>query len=75
MTKEVIYEEGVEKLPYDDFVANVFTDPQVERVIVERKQGQNIFDMSVYVRTKRGYVLELQEEISEGMDEQPVQED
>ena len=75
MTKEVIYEEGVEKLPYDDFVANVFTDPQVERVIVKRKQGQNIFDMSVYVRTKRGYVLELQEEISEGMDEQPVQED
>ena len=75
MTKEVIYEEGVEKLPYDDFVANVFTDPQVKRVIVERKQGQNIFDMSVYVRTKRGYVLELQEEISEGMDEQPVQED
>ena len=75
MTKEVISEEGVEKLPYDDFVANVFTDPQVERVIVERKQGQNIFDMSVYVRTKRGYVLELQEEISEGMDEQPVQED
>ena len=75
MTKEVIYEEGVENLPYDDYVANVFTDPQVKRVIVERKQGQNIFDMSVYVRTKRGYVLELQEEISEGMDEQPVQED
>ena len=75
MTKEVIYEEGKESLPYDDFVANVFTDSQVERVIVERKQGQNILDMSVYVRTKRGYVLELQEEISEETDEQPVQED
>lgn len=75
MTKTVVYNQGVEKLPYDDFVANVFTDPQVERVIVERKQGQNILDRSVYVRTKRGYVLESQEEISEGTDEQPVQED